>query len=313
MPRRSRLAVIAAALLVALGLQGSASPSPVPGYVGTFRWLMADARFGGFSAIDLSADGTRFTALNDRGAFVQGLLRRAADGTISAVEAGPILRLKSNTDKPIAPGRNDSEGVAVAPDGTTYVSFEGVARVLRYCDITGHAENLPTPPEFAEFPHNASLESLAIDAHGALFTIPEEVTYAKPIRLLTGQKANLGGRDFPVWRFAAGEWAQPFDLPRDGGFLPVSADFGPDERLYVLERSFHGIAGFASRVRSFNVDADGLTDRQLHLQSPTGLHGNLEGLSVWRDQSGAIRLTMISDDNFLSLLRTEIVEYRLAD
>ncbi|MFN4155966.1 MAG: esterase-like activity of phytase family protein [Paracoccaceae bacterium] len=313
MPRRSRLAVIAAALVVALGLQGSAEPNPPPGFLGAFRWTMADARFGGFSAIDLSADGKTFIALNDRGAFAQGRLRRGADDTIVAVESGPVTPLKSDTDKPIAENRNDSEGIAVAPDGTTYISFEGAARVLRYRDIHGVAENLPTPREFRAFPRNASLESLAIDSDGVLYTIPEEVTFSKPIRLLTGQKANSGGRNFPVWRFANGVWTQPFDLPREGGFLPVSADFGPDGRLYVLERSFHGIAGFASRVRSFVVRPKGLTNRRLELQTPTGQHGNLEGLSVWRDRTGAIRLTMISDDNFLSLLRTDIVEYRLND
>ncbi|MDO8882869.1 MAG: esterase-like activity of phytase family protein [Pseudotabrizicola sp.] len=313
MPGRSRLAVIAAAALVAFGLQGSANPTQQPGFLGTFRWSVADPRFGGFSAIDLSADGVQFTALNDRGAFVQGRLRRAANGTISAVEMGPIKRLKSNTNEPIAIGRNDSEGIAVAADGTTYVSFEGVARVLRYRDLDGLAENLPTPPEFGAFPRNAALESLAIDAKGVLYTIPEELPGSKRIRLLTGQPGNPDGPDFPVWRFANGTWTQPFDLPRDGVFLPVSADFGPDGRLYVLERSFRGIAGFASRVRSFKVGAKALTDGRLHLQTPTGQHGNLEGLSVWRDRSGAIRLTMISDDNFISLLRTEIVEYRLMD
>ena len=312
MPRRSRLAVIAAAL-VALGLQGSASPTLPPGFIGAFRWSMADSLFGGFSAIEVSPDGTRFTALTDRGSFVQGRLRRAADGTIAAVEARPMQRLRSNGTEPLANGRNDSEGIALGPDGTFYVSFEGVARVLRYRELDGPAENLPTPPEFRAFPRNASLESLAVDAQGRLYTIPEELTRSKRIRLLTGQPGNPNGADFPVWRFADGAWTQPFVLPREGGFLPVSADFGPDGRFYVLERAFHGIAGFASRVRSFRMTQKGLTDRRLHLQSQTGQHGNLEGLSVWRDGSGAIRLTMISDDNFLAVLRTEIVEYRLAD
>lgn len=313
MPRRSRLAVVATALLVALGLQGSASPNPPPGFLGAFRWTMPDVGFGGFSAIDLSADGTRFIALSDRGSFVQGRLRRGPDGTIAAVESGPVKRLKSNTDAPLAAGRNDSEGLAVAADGTVYISFEGVARVLRYADINGLAENLPTPRAFASFPHNAALEALAIDAKGVLYTMPEELPGSKRIRLLTGQPGNASGPDFPVWRFANGKWTQPFDLPRDGVFLPVSADFGPDGRLYVLERSFRGITGFASRVRSFKVGARALTDQRLHLQTPTGQHGNLEGLAVWRDGSGAIRLTMIADDNFLAFLRTEIVEYRLPD
>ncbi|NEX46131.1 esterase-like activity of phytase family protein [Pseudotabrizicola algicola] len=313
MPRRSRLAVIATALVVAFGLQGSASPNPPPGFLGAFRWTMPDTAFGGFSAIDLSADGSRFIALTDRGSFVEGRLRRGPDGTIVAVESGPVKRLKSNKNAPLAAGRNDSEGIAVAADGTVYVSFEGVARVLRYRDINGVAENLPTPEAFASFPRNAALEALAIDAKGALYTMPEELPGSKRIRLLTGQPGNAGGVDFPIWRYADGKWTQPFDLPREGVFLPVSADFGPDGRLYVLERAFHGITGFASRVRSFKVGAKALSDRRLHLQTPTGQHGNLEGLAVWRDAGGAIRLTMISDDNFLAFMRTEIVEYRLHD
>jgi hypothetical protein len=42
-----------------------------------------------------------------------------------------------------------------------------------------------------------------------------------------------------------------------------------------------------------------------------GVQDNLEGLSVWRDIAGQIRLTLISDDNFRLLQRTEIVEYVL--
>ena len=42
-------------------------------------------------------------------------------------------------------------------------------------------------------------------------------------------------------------------------------------------------------------------------------HDNLEGLAVWRDDSGAIRLTMISDDNFNLLQRTELVEYAVPE
>ncbi|MFN3846281.1 MAG: esterase-like activity of phytase family protein [Paracoccaceae bacterium] len=312
MSRRPRLAVIVAAL-VALGLQGSATPTPPPGFLGAIRWKMADPRFGGFSAIEVSSDGSRFIALNDKGAFVEGRLRRAQDGTIAAVEAGPIALLKANDNKPLAAEMNDSEGMAIAADGTVYVSFEGVARVLRYAKITGIAENLPTPVAFMSLPHNAALESLAIDATGALYTIPEELRESKRIRFLTGQPGNASGADFPVWRFANGKWTQPFKLPRDGVFLPVAADFGPDGRLYVLERAFHGIAGFSSRVRSFKLGKRELSDRRTHLQTPAGFHDNLEGLSAWRDSTGAIRLTLISDDNFMPFQHTEIVEYRLAD
>ena len=36
------------------------------------------------------------------------------------------------------------------------------------------------------------------------------------------------------------------------------------------------------------------------------------GIAVWEDGQG-IRITMISDDNFLFLQRTELVEYRIRD
>ena len=91
----------------------------------------------------------------------------------------------------------------------------------------------------------------------------------------------------------------------------AGADTGPDGRLYVLEREFAKWRGFATRVRSFAYGADGLTDEQLVLQTPIGQHDNLEGLAVWQDDTGAIRLTMVSDDNFFVFQRTEFVEYRL--
>jgi hypothetical protein len=40
-------------------------------------------------------------------------------------------------------------------------------------------------------------------------------------------------------------------------------------------------------------------------------HENLEGISVWTHQKGATRVTMISDDNFLPILSSEVVEYIL--
>lgn len=45
------------------------------------------------------------------------------------------------------------------------------------------------------------------------------------------------------------------------------------------------------------------------MQSEVGRHDNLEGLSVWQDAQG-VRLTMVSDDNFMFFQRTEFVEYR---
>lgn len=312
MSRRSRFALTLGAFL-GLALQGSAGVSPPASLVGAYRWHDGDDLFGGFSALEMSAKGDSFTALTDKGSFVTGKISRDADGRIVAIKTGTMHRLKSNVDEPLRTDRNDSEGLAIAPDGTTYVSFEGVARILRYDRIDGLAENLPRPKAFAAFPRNASLESLAIDQKGALYTIPEELTGSKRLRLFTGQPGNPDGADFPVWRYSGGQWSRPFVLPRRGNYLPVGADFGPNGRLYVLERQFRGITGFGSRVRSFVVGRKGISAERTEMESPIGMHDNLEGLSVWRDATGSIRLTMVSDNNFLPIQRTEIVEYRVAD
>ncbi len=296
MPRRSHLGLTVAALL-AIGLQGSAASVYPAGFLSAFRWAGDDPRLGGVSAIDLSPDGSRFVAVSDRGAIAAGRLLRDADGIITGIEAQPFQPLKGEQDAPLRAGRNDSEGVAWAPDGTIYVSFEGVARVLAYDGLGSSARNLPTPQAFRRMPINSSLEALAIDRRGWLYTLPE----------------SPGRQDqpFPVFVFDGTRWSQPFDIPRDGGFLPVGADFGPDGRFYLLERDFRGLAGFASRVRAFRFGPEGGDAGEVILQTSLGTHDNLEGLSVWQDAAGNIRLTMVSDDNFHFFLRQQVVEYVL--
>ena len=296
MPKRPLLALTAGAFLV-LGLQGSASQPHPAGFVASFAWTMDDPNFGGLSAIEMSDDGSAFLAISDRGYWTRGTLTRDGEGRITAVQASPMRALRGKGDAPLADRRNDSEGLAVAPDGTVYISFENVARVLRYDSIDGPAANLPTPPDFAALQVNSALEALAIAPDGTLYTLPE--------------RSGELDRPFPVWRFRNGTWDQPFGLRRDGGFLAVGADMGPDGRFYLLEREFHGLSGFASRVRSFALSDTGLSDERTEFQSAVGQHDNLEGLSVWRDAGGAIRLTMVADDNFYFFLGTDIVEYRV--
>lgn len=289
---------MAGAFLV-LGLQGSASQTLPDGLVGAFALRMDDPNFGGLSAIELADDGLSFLALSDRGAWTRGQITRDSEGRIMAVDARPMRFLRGRFEAPLEAGRNDSEGLAVAADGTVFVSFENVARVLRYDSIDGPAQNLITPREFGRMQRNSALEALAIGPDGTLYTLPE--------------RSGELERPFPVWRYRDGVWDQPFDLRRDGGYLAVGADFGPDGRLYLLERELHGLAGFSSRVRSFAISDTELSDERTDLETQPGQHDNLEGISVWRGPDGAIWVTMLADDNFNFFQSTEIVEYRLSD
>ena len=116
-------------------------------------------------------------------------------------------------------------------------------------------------------------------------------------------------RPFPVCRFNGGEWDIPFAIPRRDEHLVSGADIVPDGRLYVLERQFTGF-GFKTSVRRFELDG---THETTVLDTANATHDNLEGISVWRDAAGQLRITMISDDNFKFFQQTQIVEYQIDD
>jgi hypothetical protein len=290
---------LTALVVLALGL-GLDSDAGQPGgatYLGSTRWQLDDPAFGGFSGIELDQDGSRFIALTDRAHVIEGRLIRDSTGQITAITAtGPLTQLRGIEGEPLTGPTSDAEGLAMAPQGGFYVSFEAQHRVRYYPAADQPAERIPSHPDFAAMQFNSSLEALAIDARGHLFTLPE--------------RSGALDRPFPVYRHDGQGWDIPFHIPRSGAFLPVGADIGPDGWLYLLERALTG-PGFRSRLRRFDISGDRLNAEEVLLQTRTAQHDNLEGISVWQDMQGRIRITMISDDNFKFFQRTEIVEYAL--
>ncbi|WPY93768.1 esterase-like activity of phytase family protein [Limimaricola variabilis] len=278
------------ALVLAALLTGGAPDQQRADYIGSHVWPTTEHHSGGFSAIE--TDGTGFVALSDRARIFDGRFERDAEGRITGIEILHDDPLRSGSEGIMTGSLADSEGLAIGPDGRRWISFEARARVRSETGQDG-PELLPRPQAFRDMQFNSALEALAIDEAGALYTIPE--------------RSGRLDRPFPVYRWKDGEWSVPFSLPRRGAYLVTGADFGPDGKLYLLERDFAGV-GFRSRVRRFAPDG---TSEEVLLETGLGVHDNLEGISVWRDDLGRIRLTMISDDNFRFFQRTEIVEYAL--
>lgn len=268
-------------------------------HVATYVWNMDDASFGGFSGIEISDDGSRFTTISDRATIRWGTIQRDARGRITGLLTEGTTRLHDGKGQPLRQDwRGDSEGLAIGPDGHLWISFEGETRIARYDAPNGPAHVLPRPPEFDLMQRNSSFEALAIAPDGTLLTLPE--------------RSGKLTRPFPVWRWRDGAWDQPFAVPRSGDWLTVGADIGPDGRFYLLERDFKGLLGFRSRVRRFDLSETGLTNERTLLESYPLQYDNLEGISVWSDDIG-IRIALISDDNFGFLQRTELVEFRVTD
>jgi len=295
MPRRAFFGIAGGLLLIA-GLAGSVNPPPGANLIGIYPWSMEDPLFGGLSALEILADGSAIVVLSDKGTFTTGRILRDPTGRIERIDAAPMQPLQDASGDSLPVWQNDSEGLAIDSNGRSYVSFEGPARILAFPSLTGPAKVLPDAPEFAALANNKALEALAIGPDNAIYTLPEDAD-----------------GDFPLFRLKNNLWDRPFQIARLGNFLPVGADIGPDGRLYLLERQFHGLSGFASRLRRFDLESEGRTTGEILLQTTAGAHDNLEGLSIWRDAKGRLVASMVSDDNFIPFLAMEIVEYHLPD
>ncbi len=267
-------------------------------YLSSLEFSLSDPDFGGFSSIHVYPGGGSFLATSDRGHFLTGTIIREG-GKLGEVQRLKLIPIRDPSGVPLATYHVDAEGLAVRPDGRLFVSFESYHRVWTYSDTASEAAWLPRHPEFKTLQNNSSLEALAIDSSGVLFTIPE--------------RSGKWERPFPVYRYRAGKWDRKLSIPRRGKHLVSGADFGPDGALYLLERHYESLQGFSTRIRRFELGLAGFTNEETLLETPIGKHDNLEGISVWRDSSGETRVTLISDDNFRFFQVSELVEYLLVE
>ncbi len=294
MPRRPRQLIQAIALGALVAAPVAAEPRLVAD--GGAVWVPDFAPFGSFSAIAMAPDGDSFITVSDKGHWAEARLVRDG-GRLAGIEslrAGPLL---DTAGRPVTRFDIDAEGIAVEAAGTILVSFEANHRVWRYAEIAGPAEALPDLPFRDELQNNSSLEALAVDTEGAIYTVPE--------------RSGKLDRPFPVYRLAGGHWAVKGGLARSGDFLVTGADFGPDGRLWIVERAQRWY-GFASRVRRFGVTGDGYDGGETLLETGFPTVGDTEGIDVWRDADGVTRVTLITDDGG-GLLQTSVLEYRLAE
>lgn len=264
-------------------------------FVSSYTWPAQTKDHGGFSGIEVSDDGKRFTVIGDRGAIVEGVFIRE-NQVIRGVKS-TLRKIKNRQNMPLSKRQSDAEGLAIHSDGRVYISFEHRHRVWDYQQIDSIAQKLPKHRDFKRFSGNDGLEALAIAPDGTLYALPEKTT-----------KSGL-----KIYRYRDGKWKIPFRIPATKGFKPVGADFGPDGRFYLLERNFKGVFGFENRVRRFDISGNNISRGEVVLQTPAGRHGNLEGIALWRDAGGNIRLTLVADDNFNYFQRSEFVEYRLQE
>ena len=252
------------------------------------------SKIGGLSAIHIHDEGRQFLALSDHGTLFEGHIKRSKNNEIRGAKIKNQMSLFDYDGAPVTGRQRDAEGIAVTHDGQFYVSFEGAHRVDYYTRVGATAQKIATHPHFARLGINAGLEALATDNAGQLYAIAE--------------LDQNDTRPFPVFRFRNGQWTQFAQIIRHKDYLITGADITPDGRLYVLERRLRGVQ-FRSRVRSFAIGED-LGDPRVELETKPGQFGNLEGISLWRDNTGTMRMSLIADNNFITLLNNDLVEFQ---
>lgn len=284
--------------ICAAWLLGCAATAADLQHRGTYVWENPDPDFGGLSGLWVSDAGDALVAVGDRGHFLEADISRD-NSRISALTVTTFDALIGRDGGDLSGILVDAEGLAIAPDGTRYVSFEGNPRVWRYDSFSDRPQWTHTWNHFWQLQRNSGLEALAIDDNGDLYAIPE--------------RSGKWERPFHVYRYNGTAWDDRLRLPRSEKFLVVGADFGPDGKFYLLEREFKWLGGFKSRIRRFDLTANGFSNEETLLSSNWAQYDNLEGISVWTNESGETIITLVSDDNFSVFQSTTLVEFAVVD
>ena len=232
--------------------------------------------------------------VSDRGQAIEAELFRE-NGVLTSVTINHSVALRDETGKILVKPFSDAEGLAVSKNGEIYLSFEGQHRVATLNLRTGVTVPVAPLAQARLLADNRGLEALAMSPDGTVMALPEQ--FPTPT--------------FPLFAYRNSEWTVAAEIPKQGPFLPVGADFDEDGLFYLLERALTPL-GFRSRVRRFDFSGASPQETTL-LQSLPSRFDNLEGISVWHDASGKTRLTLVSDDNFLPIQKTQIVEFSIRD
>lgn len=282
--------------LALLCLCGNVQAEPSLRAEGALRWDVDAPWFGGWSGIEVGAQGARMTVISDRGHIIQATLMRE-NGRLTGVDVQSDMRLGNATGTHLRKEDSDAEGLAIDDAGRAFVSFEHQHRIALADQTNGHTGAQIDLSFSAALSENAGVEALAVGPDGTLYAVAEN--------------APARGAPFPLYAYSDGRWRVSARIPQRGPFKPVGADFDSKGRLWLLERAVTPL-GFRSRVRLFVLDPENAGEYSL-LTTPPARYDNLEGISVWDDALGQMHVTMISDDNFMRILRTQIVEYSVRE
>ncbi|MFL2812224.1 MAG: esterase-like activity of phytase family protein [Paracoccaceae bacterium] len=256
-----------------------------------------DDDFGGISGLTISKNGENFVMISDKSFFFKGKIIRDNLNKITDLKILEKGKLSSSKGE-ILTGKNiDSESIVKINRNGYYISFESNNRIMYHETLKSPGKFMPKHSDFNKLLFNDGIEALAIKENGELYAIPE---------------LPPNGKDYhPIYKFNNNEWSIIDEIKIDQGFKVVDAEMIDDKNLITLERKFSFYDGFKIRLRRIIFEKNNIKNSEILLESLPWEYYNFEGLSKWKDSNGKIYLTLISDNQFSPLLKTEVREFIL--
>ncbi|MCP2669504.1 esterase-like activity of phytase family protein [Maricaulaceae bacterium EIL42A08] len=324
-----RLALAACALLVA-ACGGESSDAPMvaaepvalfpddPGRerIGSLRYTggvvlsSADERFGGWSAIELSEDGSRLLAISDSATWMTAELRFGAEGQLTGLSDVTLVPMLDLEGRKLSGEAADAEGLASLGDGQYAVSFERQHRIDLYelgqgwaAVETATAAPLPAPPGANRLRNNAGIEALAVSGDGLFAGVEYPI---------------MEGQPYQLWRYDLSDIeAEPgvidLNLTAGHGLTAMAGD--GEGGLFVVERYYARNVG--NRIRVGHLAAEALANATAPVSpqllaeiTPDMTVDNIEAVAVV-EAGNETRLLLMSDDNFNPSQRTLLLSFVL--
>ncbi len=274
-------------------------------FLGGLELTSPDGRFGELSGLEISADGTRMTAITDGGYWIAARLDYDAAGRLVGIGDAALYPIRDAAGQPLEGSWRDAEALTRLADGRRAVGFERRHRIWLYAGDVAQAagQALAMPAKLGEAPNNGGIEALTQLADGRLLALTED--FQAPEGGLRGWIIALDGETAPL----------AYRPARD--FHPTALALLPDGDVLVLERRFTVVAGPGARLvrvaRAAIAPGAVVSGRELgRLEAPLAVD-NFEGLAVRRDALGRTLIYLVSDDNFNPHQRTLLMQFRLAE
>jgi hypothetical protein len=281
-------------------------------YAGGLALSSDNALFGGWSAIEVSENGSRLLAVSDSAAWMTARLVYNQAGDLTGISDVVITPMLDADGAPLSGARADAEGLAHLGDGRYAVSFERDHRIAVY--VIGEDWSLietatpspfPAPPGADRLRANAGAEALAPMGDQLFAGIEDPIVDGQPNTLW---RYDLSRLDTPPQSAAV-------TLTPGFGLTGLTAD--GEGGLLVVERFWARDVGNRVVLGRLSADALGEPERilvpaPLARLEPDMTVDNFEAVAL-AEINGERRVFILSDDNFNAAQRTLLLSFAWPD